>query len=347
MQSPLYVTGRVIGESGEPAQEPVSISLNCGMRSLQVIRTDTKGYFQFVLGAGPQGNVDLTAADQEPPSVGIGGMSFPSGFGAAGAMGGLTGCELRISVAGFQPLTSTITDPGELRTIDVGTLQLRRMAGATGSSISVTSMLVPKDARKEFDKGTEDIRNKKIPSATEHLEKAVADYDKYAAAWNELGTIYSSSNEPGKARDAFGKAIAADPHYIQPYVGLAVLSIETNDYQTAIDSAGKALEMDPKIGVAQYLLALGYFRLNRMDDAEKSALQAESGPHPNFPQVHAVLADIYVQKQDYAHAAAEMRAYLKEAPTGALAPELKKNLDEINKSAGGATTASSRPEIAP
>src|SRR5579863_8398670 len=34
-QSPLYVTGRVLMETGQPAPEPVSIGLDCGVRTLQ------------------------------------------------------------------------------------------------------------------------------------------------------------------------------------------------------------------------------------------------------------------------------------------------------------------------
>lgn len=349
MQTPLYVNGRVLLDTGQPVQEPVSVGLTCGMRSLQTIHTDSKGYFQFTLGAGPQGNMDLASAEQGPISTGIG-MNFPSGAGGIGASGGfgaLTGCELRVSVAGYLPLTDTITGPGEMNTIDVGTLQLRRIAGVTGTSISVTSMLVPKDAKKEFDKGAEDLRNKKVPSATEHLEKAVAQYDKYAAAWSELGSIYSAGNETDKARQAFEKSIAADPHYIPPYIGLGVLLIQTQDYEAAIDTAQKALALDPTLGVADYLLALGNFKLDRMPAAEKSGLDAEKLPHGNFPQLHAMLADIFMLKQDYPHAAAEMRAYLKEAPNGPFAAETKKNLDQIAQSSPGSDSASAQPEIAP
>src|SRR5690242_12824994 len=70
MQTPMYVTGRVLlMDTGQPAPEPVSVQLNCGMNLLQAIQTDLKGYFQFVLGAGPQGNANLSAADQTPISM--------------------------------------------------------------------------------------------------------------------------------------------------------------------------------------------------------------------------------------------------------------------------------------
>src|ERR1700745_4270533 len=48
VQTPMYVNGRVLlSDTGQPAPEPVSVQLNCGMNLLQAIQTDLKGYFQF------------------------------------------------------------------------------------------------------------------------------------------------------------------------------------------------------------------------------------------------------------------------------------------------------------
>jgi cytochrome c-type biogenesis protein CcmH/NrfG len=350
MQVPLYVNGRVLMDTGQPVPEPVSVALNCGMGSLQVIRTDLKGYFQFTLGAGPQGNMTFNASDDvmSPGSNGTGGSRMQGGFGA---FGDLTGCELRVSVDGYQPLDHPLSGPAELGTIDVGTLQLRRLAGVQGSAISVTSMLVPGNARKEFEKGDKEARNNKLQPATEHLQKAVAEYDNYAAAWSELGRIYAATHEMEKARQAFEKAITADPKYVPPYVSLATLEIQNQEYESALKTAGEALQLSPSLEVANFLQAVSNFRLNRLDEAQKSAEEVEKGPHQNLSQVHALLSDIFIQKQDYSSAAAQMRAYLKESPKGAFAAQMKKNLDELE---GSTTTAESdskssaaQPRVAP
>src|SRR5690242_20066414 len=274
IQTPFYVDGRVImNDTNQPAPEPVSVTLTCGANVLQVIQTDLKGYFQFVLGAGPQSNANLSAADQTP--VGMagmgGGMGSSSTFGRLGGFGNLTGCELRVTVDGYLPATHILSGPPELTTMEVGTLRLTRIAGVQGSAISVTSMLVPGHARKEFEQGDKDARNNKLKSATEHLEKAVAEYDAYAAAWNELGSVYVSNHEPEKARQAFEKAMAADPKYIPPYLNLAGLQLQAQEYENAVGTAGKALDLNPSIPVANYFQAVGNFKLNRLDDAEKSA----------------------------------------------------------------------------
>jgi Tfp pilus assembly protein PilF len=346
MQSPLYVNGRVLlMDTGQPAPEPVSVQLACGVDLLQVIQTDLKGYFQFVLGAGPQSNANLSAADDTPIAMaGASGAGSSRRYGKSGSFGGgLTGCELRVSVDGYQPATRVLTDPPDLSSIDVGTMRLARVAGVPGSAISLTSLEVPSGARKEFEKGDKDLRNNKLGSAAEHLQKAVAEYDMYAAAWNELGGIYTASHDTEKARVAFGKAIAADPHYIPPYVHLANLQLENQEYEEALNTSAKALDLDPRIQLANFIQALANFRLNRVDAAQKIALEAQKGTGPVYPQWHALLADIFLEKKDIPSAADQMRAYLKEAPKGPLAPQMKKSLDQIESSG----TAESQPPSSP
>jgi tetratricopeptide (TPR) repeat protein len=174
------------------------------------------------------------------------------------------------------------------------------------------------------------------------MEKATAQYDKYAAAWNELGNLYAAAKQNEKSQQAFEKAIAADPHYIPPYLGLAQLELQDQKFELAVETAGKALELDHSLGDADFIQAVGNFRLNRMDAAEKSAQMAEKGPHQNMSDLHALHASILLQKQDYSNAAAQMRAYLKEFPQGRFANQMKKELQEIEQSAANA----SKPEQA-
>jgi Tfp pilus assembly protein PilF len=350
--NPIYVRGRILTETGQPVSEPVSVALECGIKPLQVIKSDLKGYFEFTLGEGPQGNADYSASDQGNVSSGAGGLQSLEGasnINSAGLENVLSGCEVQVRVSGYQPMSRTITGRTDITGVDVGNLQLERVAGTTGSSISVTSLQVPDDARKEFEKGEKDVHTNHLDSATQHLEKAVAKYDKYAAAWNELGSLYSTTHATDKATHAFQKSIDADPHYIPPYLGLAGLEMQNQEVEPAVETAGKALELDSSIGFANYIQAVGYLKLNRLDAADKSAQMAEKVPHQNIPDLHALHASILIDKQDYPGAAAQMRAYLKEFPQGRFADQMKTELEEIGKMQGGAASASASgpPRIAP
>lgn len=338
-------------ETGQPVPEPVSVALGCGIRPMQVIHTDLKGYFQFTLGEGTQSNMDFSASNNAPTSSAGNGTQSANGNlrQSSNSETRLTGCEVRVSVPGYMPLVKTISEPGEITGVNVGTLHLARLSGATGSSISVTSLLVPSGARKEFEKGDKDARTNHLDSATEHLEKAVAQYDQYAAAWNELGNLYSANKQTEKSRQAFQKAITADPHYIAPYLGLADLELQNQEFEPAVQTAGKALELDPSIGVADFIQALGNFKLNRLEAADKSAQAAEKGPHQSMQDLHALHAQILLQKQDYPDAAAQMRAYLKEFPQGRFSDQMKKDLQQIESSQGNTDSKSdsAQPQIAP
>jgi tetratricopeptide (TPR) repeat protein len=335
---PLYVEGRVLGEDGQPVAETIPLKLSCGMRTLQVIRADIRGYFQFALGMGARANADFSAAEEAPLSSISTGINVPGGYSGFGTGDSLTGCELSVSVPGYLPVMRTITDVASLGIIDVGVLQLRRTATAAGAAVSATSLLAPSNARKEYEQGMKDLRSNRMAQATQHLEKAVAAYDKYAAAWNELGRLYAADRQLAKARQSYEKAIAADPKFAPSYVGVASVVLQDQDYEGTLEYVGKAAELEPDIlmGPAGYIQAVANLRLNRLDAAIQGAVAAEKAPHFNIPQLHAVLADIYMRKQDASSAAAHIRAYLKEAPQGHFAPQLKKNLEDLEKSAANA-----------
>ena len=336
-------------ENGQPVPEPVSVALRCGMQVVQMIHANLKGDFQFTVVSGPQGNMDVDmGAENQTSSM----SPAASPRDAQGSSGGgissdrLFACEVQVSVPGYQPLSKTITDTQAVEGIDVGTLVLTRVAGAPGFAISVTSLQAPPNARKEFDKGREEVGNNHLESAMKHLEKAVAEYDKYAAAWNELGEVYVTGHQVENAHQAFTRAITADPQYIPPHLGLASLELRAGQYESALEEAGRALELQPGMVFASFIQGVANFRLNRLDAAEKSARDAENGLHQNIPQVHVLLADILLRKRNYSSAAEEMRAYLKESPQGEFAPEMKQRLEQ-NEGSGASVSSTESPHIPP
>ena len=342
-RGPMFVSGRVLLETGKPVPEPVTVELNCGLRPLQVIHTDLGGYFTFSLGTGMQSNFDFSAANESPTSFGGGSRAnSPQGFA-----GSLRGCELRLSVAGFHPINHIIAQHMDLGRVEVGTLRLQRLANVSGSAISVSSLLVPDEARKEFERAIKDLQGKKTKSAREHLGKAIAKHDQYAAAWYQLGRIELSDGERDKASQAFERAIGIDPQYVPPYMDLAILQVQEQQWQAAVQTTGKALAMDSSLGYASFLQAIGNFNLNEFDAAEESARTAEKMPHENIPQVHALLADILLRREEYVDAVAEMRKYLEEAPEGQFAEQMKKNLAQLEPHLPLSETAPSDPLAPP
>ena len=344
-QPPQMIYGRVTMENGERVPEPVPVALICGWQTLQMVQTDLKGQFQFQFGMGNyQTDTDFSAVNDSTLTSNGSSTNPQSGFVTYGSSDmKLFGCELSIMESGFLPVTKVITQPGSLGVMDLGTLVLQRLAGVQGSAISVTSLMVPGNARKEFEKGESATRNRQFKSAAEHFQKAVNLYDKYAAAWNDLGKVQLILNQPDDADKDFQKAIDADPHYTPPYVNLADLELRHERYESAAETAKRALTEDPNIEFAEFIEAAADYKLKRLDEAEKCARNAQELPHQQIPQIHALLAQIYVEKHDYPSAAAQMRAYLKESPKGQFAETIKTSLGQVENAAAQTGNNSALP----
>ena len=329
-RGPMLVQGRVLMEMGQPVPEPVSVELTCGMRPLQVIHTDIGGFFNFNLGGrGMQSNFDFSASSESPAS--FGGSGSRQMGSTSGPNGSLRGCELRISVAGYHPINRIISEAENagMGRVEIGTIRLQRVAEAEGSAISVTSLLVPGDARKEYDRAVKDLEKNKTKNAKGHLEKAIEKYEQYAAAWYQLGRIYLGDGEREKAVESLERAIGIDAQYVPPYMDLAILQVQDQQWQAVVETTSKVLTLDGSLGYANFLNAIGNFNLNQLDAAEQSALQAEKWPHENFPEIHALLSEILLQKEEYVEAVEHMRTYLEESPDGRRAEQIKKTLAQL------------------
>ena len=338
-RNPPFVYGKILTESGASLPESTSVELNCESQLVRAIHPQLNGTFQFDLRAVLQSNPDMSAAVEHQDISLTSSQKTPD-------------CDLRVSAPGYQPVFKIIEmHDGDVRGVNVGDVLLTPMLIDSESSVTVTSLLVPKKARKEFEKGENDLRHNNLPSAALHLEKAVAEYDQFAAAWNVLGRIYVTERQNDRATEAFSKAIAADPHYIPPYISLADLQLQESQFENAAATAGRALAVSPGLAPAGYIQAVADFKLNRLDAAEQSARAAERGPHQNIPQLHLLLAEILLRKNDYSGAAEEMRSYLKEFPNGKFVSEVKSRLPDVEKAAaddrGGTGTAEKQPNPAP
>jgi tetratricopeptide (TPR) repeat protein len=258
----------------------------------------------------------------------------------------LAGCELRASLAGFR---SDVVNLGGRRLFDnpdVGTIILHRRANVEGTTISMTTLQAPKDARKAYDKGREALRKGNIADAQREFEKAVSAYPHFAAAWYELGLIYEKANDPGEARKYYAQAITSDAKLVTPYLHLAQLAVREQKWQEAADTSGRAIKLDPfDFPDAFFYNAVANYKLRRLDDAEASARQTQKlDAGHRWPTADRVLGAILYEKKDYAGAAEQLRNYLTWVPDATDAGEVKAQLAELEKLSGDAKAKAERPE---
>jgi tetratricopeptide (TPR) repeat protein len=237
-----------------------------------------------------------------------------------------------------------VVDP---KAVDLGTIILRRTSGGEGSTVSVTSLKAPKDARKAYDKAMKALEKRKFDEARTELEKATTSYPEYAAAWFELGRVRQYSRELGPAREAYEQAIKADPKFVKPYVQLATVLNAEKKYEELVNVTATAIKLDPvSFPAAHVLNAMGNLRLGDMKAAAASAQQAvKLDPGHAFPEAEYTLGVALGNLGDYKGAAEHLQTYLQVAPDSPGADAVKRQLaefEQLAKTAPAATPAAPR-----
>ena len=243
MNRPVFLSGKVQMDDGTPPPESVVIERVCQGYVRPEAHTDSKGHFSFQLGANNAMVADASMSTYDPlnPNGSIPGQNRGVDQRA------LMGCELRASLPGFRSDVLNLMNRRSMDNPDVGVIVLHRMGDVEGLTISVTSSLAPKDAKKAYDKGREALSKNKPDEAEKQLSKAVELYPKYATAWYELGRAHMAQQKLDVARTDFQHALDADSKFVSPYESLAQMAASENKWQDVADITDRVLRINPWI----------------------------------------------------------------------------------------------------
>jgi tetratricopeptide (TPR) repeat protein len=345
----IYISGRVAMEDSSPVPQGVTIQRICGGVSKTVAYTDTAGRFSFQWGEKNMIVTDAADAGAAPTA-----KSTSPGYGASQNAGGasafasdpfgnkMTNCVLRANVAGFTSDKVDLFNRKQSDSPDIGLIVLHRNGAVEGGSVSVTSMMAPKDAKKAYDRGLESLLKNKPSDAAKDFEKATALYPKYAEAWMNLGKVRLQQNSVPAARTAFLKAMDADPKLVPPYVEMGALAAKEANWAQSGEYLDKALKLDPvDYPAAWYADAVAHYNLKSYEAAEKCAREAvKLDPKHANPRSGYLLGLVLAEKRDYAGAAAELTNYMKLAPNAPDLRQVQDQLGQLEKLMGGAKQAS-------
>lgn len=351
----LFLQGRVVTDDGSSLPSDASIQCVCKDSVLQQVYATPHGDFSMQLGSRAGSFLDATAGG--PVQYGAPSKAPVTGI----PRGELTSCELRTSASGFHPrdvMLAGLTALGG--TIDVGAVVVQRAIKVEGATLNAAPYKAPKEARTAYEKGLASEKNGKLADACEYFEKAVQIYPGYAHAWFQLGSVLQKEDQKDAARAAYTRATAIDTRFLLPYLSLATLAYQAEDWPEVLNLTARIFDLDPlnhanitgyivdldpsNCAEAYFYNAMANYRLNHIDDAEKSALKAEQRADlpTRFPQVHLLLADIFVLKKSYANAISEMQAYLELAPYAKDADQVRKHLAKLEK-LNGSVLPSEKP----
>jgi len=335
---PIFISGRVMLEDGTAPPEPVAVERICFNTSRIEGYTDNQGYFGVQL--GDEKGVFQDASEDTGRSIRSitgGGLSTvsksSSGSGAGLGDQRFQNCDIRAKLAGYRSQSVSLAGHRALDSPDIGTILLHREGGDEGTTISMVSLLAPKDARKAFEKGMAYEKKNNLDAADKEFQRAVEIYPKFAAAWAEIGRIQATHNEILDARKSLDEAIKCDPRFLSPFVQIAMLDMQARKWQSLAEITDRAIRLDPFEFPQIYLFnAVGYYNLKNIDAAERSIqAAAKLDTLQQMPEVSHLQGLILIQRHNYPAAAERLRNYLKLAPDAEDAAEVQTQLAKLDK----------------
>jgi len=337
-QRPIYLTGKVVLDTGGPAPIETVIERVCTGQVIPEGYVNSRGEFNVQLGRSQQMMSDASTSSWGMNDISqMGGRGGNPGQGPGGNVDerSLMSCEIRATLPGYRSNVVSLAGRRSLDNPDIGTLVLTRLAKVEGLTISATTLQAPKEARKNYERGVKELKKEKYSKAIPHLEKAVAEYPKYAVAWYAIGQAHEGMNDLESAEASYNKAIEADGKYLSPYIQLATMAANQQNWEKTEQYSAKVIQLNPiDFPYAYYLNALGNLQLQRFEQAEESAREAKKmDPGNRFNRLDYFLAVILANQSKFDEAANFMRSYIKTQPEGADITRLQEQLGRMESMA--------------
>jgi tetratricopeptide (TPR) repeat protein len=331
--TPVFLTGQVALEDGSPPPGHVAIVMFCSGKQRTLGYADMRGYFNLQLGnPSPEVFDDASIGGGHGNGLPAAGGETPSSRNPDDE---LVGCELRARLAGYDSQELELGARARLDNPNVGTILMRRLGPDEGTTVSITTLAAPKDARKAYEKALEAEKKNKLPEAQASLEKAVAAYPKYALAWMELGKVQAALGQTEAAPKSLQQSIASDSKFVPPYVEMAQLEYRAHDWQPLAETTEKATALDPfHYPIAFFLNGVANYNLHNLDHAEESVKRAEKlDVNHQLPQTFYLMGLILADRKNYAAAVGQVAEYLKLAPRAPDAAEAEAQLAHLEEQA--------------
>jgi tetratricopeptide (TPR) repeat protein len=191
-----------------------------------------------------------------------------------------------------------------------------------GTTVSVSSLLVPQSAIRAYEHAADALARGKLEDAQTAVEKAIAIDPESAVLWCLMGIVHEEELQLETASADYSRALTADSRMLPAYLGLARIAYRNKRWQDVAKLTETVERIDAIAFPVAYLYnAVANLQMEALRKAERSAriFQSLDTGHER-PQVYFLLADILMREGDYAAAAAEEKAFLAIVPNPSSVP---------------------------
>jgi Flp pilus assembly protein TadD len=184
--------------------------------------------------------------------------------------------------------------------------------------VSVQELAMSGKAARAFEKGTRLLLKGDVEASLPYFRMVIEEVPSSYRPYHNLAIALYKVGQLDAAAEAFQKSIELTSGGFAPSMfGLSMIFYQHADYREAESLIRKGLLVAPGSGVGRYCLGLVQYSLGRVSEAERSAGEALR-LKPDEADIHVLLARIHERQHNPSAVVADVQAYLKLDPNGAL-----------------------------
>lgn len=188
---------------------------------------------------------------------------------------------------------------------------------------------VPKQALEQYEKGLEAAQSADSDKSIEHFKNAIAIYQDFGHAFNELGVQYLKIGQAEKAAQALQEAVRLSPDSPLRRLNYGVALLNKNDFEGARQQLTESIKKNDVSATAHMYLGIALVRLKKLDEAEAELGRAVALGKNDIGMAHKYLGGIYWSRREYKRAAEELEKYLQLAPNAPDAERIRGSIKEL------------------
>jgi tetratricopeptide (TPR) repeat protein len=184
-----------------------------------------------------------------------------------------------------------------------------------GYTVPVRELQISPKARDKFERGWRQLTKDDPKGSLKYFAAAIAEKPDFYQAYYHQGIAEMRLDQNAKALRSFQSAIdLSDGSYPCAEFGYALALSRVGDTSEAERVVRHGLQADANNPDGHVVLGLILLKLNRVDEAERSAQQALRLQQPSSAKGHLILADVHGVRRDFEGQANDLEAYLKTYP---------------------------------
>jgi tetratricopeptide (TPR) repeat protein len=200
------------------------------------------------------------------------------------------------------------------------------------SPISKHERSMPHRARTLMESGKKKVYiDKDVQAGLVDFQRAVAIAPDYYEAYYQIALVGLILGQRDFAEKIFRKAIeVSGDKYGDADIGLGTAMLDKQDFSGGEKTIRRGIELSPESWLGHYELGRALLNEERIEDAEKAALQARSLA-PNAAIIYRLLSNVHLRQKNYPALLDDIDAYIKldpDSPAGIRAKQMREEVQQ-------------------